>query len=40
MPEHEAIAASHLIVLSYEELDEILRQGIPRDWFSIKVTDR
>ncbi|CQD10286.1 hypothetical protein BN000_02112 [Mycobacterium europaeum] len=37
MPEHDAIAASHLIVLSFEELDEALRQGIPRDWFNIKI---
>jgi len=40
MPERDAIAASHLIVLSFEELDEKLRRGIPRDWFSIRVADR
>lgn len=39
MPEHDAIAASHLIVLTFEELDETLRRGIPREWFSIKVVD-
>ncbi|WP_156660576.1 hypothetical protein [Mycobacterium sp. 852002-10029_SCH5224772] len=37
MPEHDAVAASHLIVLSFEELDDILRQGIPPDWFSLKI---
>lgn len=37
MPEHDAVAASRLIVLSFEELDEKLRQGIPPDWFSLNI---
>lgn len=38
MPEHDAVAASHLIVLNFEELDETLRQGIPPDWFSWNIS--
>jgi hypothetical protein len=37
MTEHNAIAGSHVIVLSFNELDEALREGIPREWFSINV---
>ncbi|OBF04705.1 hypothetical protein A5730_16765 [Mycobacterium sp. ACS4054] len=37
MPEHDAIAASHLIVLSFEELDCVLRQGVPPDWFTLNI---
>lgn len=37
MPEHDAVAASHLILLSFEELEATLRQGIPPDWFSLKI---
>ncbi|ELP44382.1 hypothetical protein O979_22195 [Mycobacterium avium subsp. paratuberculosis 10-4404] len=37
MPEHDAVAASHLMRLSFEELDGALRQGIPPDWFSFNI---
>lgn len=37
MGEHDAIAASHVIVLDFERLEEALREGIPSDWFSINV---
>lgn len=37
MPEHDAVAASHLMLLSFDELDRALRQGIPPDWFSFNV---
>ncbi|MBZ4533765.1 hypothetical protein [Mycobacterium avium] len=37
MPEHDAVAASHLMLLSFEELDGALRQGIPPDWFSFNI---
>jgi hypothetical protein len=37
MSEHNAIAASHVLILSFEELDAVLREGIPPDWFSVKV---
>jgi hypothetical protein len=37
MGEHDAVAASHVIVLSFQELDEALRAGVPTDWFSINV---
>ncbi|VBA45051.1 hypothetical protein LAUMK13_05327 [Mycobacterium innocens] len=37
MSEHDAIAASHAIVLSFEELDAVLRQGVPPAWFTINV---
>jgi hypothetical protein len=40
MTEHNAIAGSHVIVLSFEGLDEALREGIPNDWFSINVVAR
>lgn len=34
MGENDAIAFSHAIVLTYEELDATLREGIPADWFA------
>ncbi|OBH28766.1 hypothetical protein A5692_22170 [Mycobacterium sp. E342] len=37
MPEHDAIAASRVIVLSFEELDYMLRQGVPSDWFTLNI---
>ncbi|GAB4909395.1 hypothetical protein [Mycobacterium avium] len=37
MPEHDAVAASHLMPLSFEELEDALRQGIPPDWFSFNI---
>lgn len=37
MPEHGAIAASHLIVLTFEDLDSVLRQGVPSDWFTLNI---
>jgi hypothetical protein len=37
MTEHNAIAGSHVIVHSFEELDSILREGIPADWFTVDI---
>lgn len=37
MGETDAPAASHVLVLSFEELDSALREGIPADWFTIDV---
>lgn len=37
MSEHDAIAASHVIVLSFEKLDAVLREGIPRAWFTTNI---
>jgi hypothetical protein len=37
MTEHNAVAGSHVIVLGFNELEEVLREGIPSDWFSINV---
>ncbi|ORW78193.1 hypothetical protein AWC25_06280 [Mycobacterium sherrisii] len=37
MGESDALAASHILVLSFEELDLILREGIPKDWFTIDI---
>lgn len=37
MGETDAPAASHVLVLSFEELDSILRQGIPKDWFTVTI---
>jgi hypothetical protein len=37
MTEHNAIAGSHVIVPGFEELEEMLQEGIPRDWFSVNV---
>ncbi|BBX99004.1 hypothetical protein [Mycobacterium lacus] len=37
MSEHDAIAGSHVIVLSFDELDATLREGISPDWFSINI---
>lgn len=34
MGENDAVAFSHAIVLTYEELDASLREGIPADWFA------
>jgi hypothetical protein len=37
MTEHNAVAGSHVIVPSFDELEEALREEIPSDWFSINV---
>lgn len=37
VPETDAAAAAHVLVLSFEELDTVLREGIPVDWFSTNV---
>ncbi|MCA2320807.1 hypothetical protein JF732_11850 [Mycobacterium intracellulare] len=37
MGESDAPAGSHVIVLSFAELDSILRQGIPADWFTVNI---
>jgi hypothetical protein len=37
MGESDAPAASHILLLGFEELDSILREGIPADWFSINI---
>lgn len=37
MTEHNAVAGSHVIVLGFNELEEVLQEGIPSDWFSINV---
>src|SRR5262249_16628981 len=37
MGEGDAIAFSHAIVLTYEELDRALREGVPSDWFSLNI---
>ncbi len=37
MTEHNAVAGSHVIGLGFNELEEVLREGIPSDWFSINV---
>lgn len=39
MGETDAPAGSHIIVLSFEELDSVLRDGIPADWFTSKPSD-
>jgi hypothetical protein len=35
MGENDAVAFSHAIVMSYGELDDTLREGIPDDWFKL-----
>jgi hypothetical protein len=37
MGETDAPAGSHVLVLSFEELDSVLREGIPADWFTVNV---
>lgn len=37
MGETDAPAGSHVLVLSFEELDAVLREGIPADWFTVNV---
>jgi hypothetical protein len=37
MGETDALAGSHILVLSFEEVDCVLRQGIPADWFTINI---
>lgn len=37
MGETDAPAGSHVLVLNFEELDSVLRQGIPADWFAINI---
>jgi hypothetical protein len=40
MTEHNAVAGSHVIVPSFEELEKSLREGIPHDWFCINVVTK
>jgi hypothetical protein len=37
MGESDAAAGSHVLLLSFEELDSALREGIPADWFTINI---
>ncbi|KZS83435.1 hypothetical protein B4U45_14120 [Mycobacterium persicum] len=37
MAESDAVQASHILVLTFEELDTLLREGIPADWFTISI---
>ncbi|BCQ10175.1 hypothetical protein JMUB5695_03630 [Mycobacterium heckeshornense] len=37
MGENDAVPFSHAIVLSYEELDAVLREGVPDDWFDLNL---
>ncbi|WP_142393992.1 hypothetical protein [Mycobacterium kansasii] len=37
MAKSDAAAASHILVLTFEELDTLLREGIPADWFTINI---
>src|ERR1700761_1509976 len=40
MGENDAVPFSHAIVLTYDELDARLREGIPGDWFDVHfITD-
>ncbi|BAX90887.1 hypothetical protein [Mycobacterium shigaense] len=35
--ETDATAASHIVFLSFEDLDSLLREGLPADWFTIST---
>jgi hypothetical protein len=35
MGENDAVPFSHAITLTYDELDDAVREGIPPDWFSV-----
>ncbi|HYB36839.1 MAG TPA: hypothetical protein VEF72_14510 [Mycobacterium sp.] len=37
MGENDAVPFSHAIVLTYEELDVALREGVPDDWFNLNL---
>lgn len=37
MGESDAPAGSHILVLSFDELDSILREGIPAEWFTVNI---
>lgn len=37
MGQHDAIAGSHVLVKSFEELDSALREGVPTDWFTVNI---
>ncbi|WP_141120357.1 hypothetical protein [Mycobacterium malmoense] len=37
MGESDAPAASHILILNFEELDVALREGVPADWFTINI---
>jgi len=39
MGESDAPAGSHILLLSFEELDSILREGIPTAWFTNEMGD-
>lgn len=37
MGQNDAPAGSHVLVMSFEELDSALREGIPADWFTVNI---
>ncbi|WP_198157872.1 hypothetical protein, partial [Mycobacterium celatum] len=37
MGENDAVAFSHAIVMTYDELDAALRRGIPPEWFNVNI---
>lgn len=37
MGQNDAPAGSHVLVMSFEELDSALREGIPADWFTANI---
>ncbi|WP_156764414.1 hypothetical protein [Mycobacterium sp. E3247] len=37
MGETDAPAASHVLVLNFDELDSALREGVPADWFTLNI---
>jgi hypothetical protein len=39
MGEIDATAVSHILFLSFEELDSLLREGLPADWFAQDIGD-
>jgi hypothetical protein len=38
MGENDAVPFSHAIVMTFEELDADLRQGIPPEWFDVNIS--
>ena len=39
MGENDAIPFSHVITMTFDELDRVLRDGISPDWFTVNVVD-
>jgi hypothetical protein len=37
MGENDAVPFSHAIVLTYEELDAVVREGVPEEWFNLNL---